>query len=141
MSAEGCKRFHHSQHFILLMPCFTFDATGVEEIQRQSGSTTPGPPNLGGLLSALLGGEASAPAPGGNPQRSMHGPSSAGGGGAGGGLMDFLQSPAMQQMANQLLGPPPGSPRVTMRLTLWNAQECMVVDKVVDMYVGVSCTF
>lgn len=104
------------------MPCFAPDAAGVEEIQRQSGSSASGPPNLGGLLSALLGGEAGGPAPGGNPQRTMHGPSSAGGGGAGGGLMDILQSPAMQQMANQLLGPPPGSPRVTLRSMPWNTR-------------------
>ncbi len=66
---------------------------GVEEISRQAGSRTgPGfPPEIDSLMSELFGGGAGRGAPAGGAPRSARGPGA-------GGLMDILQSPALQQM-------------------------------------------
>ena len=81
---------------VMLLLC-----AGVEEMQRQAGSREGPPPDLGNLLSTLLGGAGGRGTPRGTTSRSGHGPGS-------GGLIDILQSPALQQMTDQIFRQPPG---------------------------------
>ncbi len=101
----------------------------MEEIRRQAGPGTGAPPDLEGILGRLLGAQGGQGVPGGSTAtRSAPGP-------GGGGLMDILQSPALQQLTGQLFGPLPGMQSSGLILLATLLSRCQVGSFLMQPYV------